>query len=117
MFPTGRAGAALLLLRTLVAADLLVEGTGHWTLVTPSWICMVFVVPAVLLLTGVATPGAAFLSALIQFGFTYILKGLHGFPLVMSILSSAVVAILGPGAYSVDAYLFGRKLLKVPDRR
>jgi uncharacterized membrane protein YphA (DoxX/SURF4 family) len=38
------------------------------------------------------------------------------FHLVISILISAALAILGPGAYSVDARIFGRKLLTVPSR-
>jgi hypothetical protein len=38
------------------------------------------------------------------------------FHLVISILISAALAILGPGAYSVDARIFGRKLLRVPPR-
>jgi hypothetical protein len=39
------------------------------------------------------------------------------FHLVISILISAALAILGPGAYSVDALIFGRKLLTVASRR
>jgi hypothetical protein len=38
------------------------------------------------------------------------------FHLVISILISAALAILGPGAYSVDALIFGRKLLTVASR-
>ena len=32
-------------------------------------------------------------------------------------LTSAALALLGPGAYSVDARLFGRRLLVVPPRK
>jgi hypothetical protein len=39
------------------------------------------------------------------------------FHLVMSILTSAVLAMLGPGAYSVDGRIFGRRLLIVPPRQ
>jgi hypothetical protein len=34
----------------------------------------------------------------------------------MSILSGGAVALLGPGAYSIDARIFGRHLLSIPPR-
>jgi hypothetical protein len=33
------------------------------------------------------------------------------------ILNSAALALLGPGAYSIDAQLFGRRVVVVPPRR
>jgi uncharacterized membrane protein YphA (DoxX/SURF4 family) len=33
------------------------------------------------------------------------------------LLSSAALALLGPGAYSIDARLFGRRVVVVPPRR
>ncbi len=117
MFPTGTAGAALFLLRILVAINLVWEGSAHWTLVTTVWVSLAFMLPAIFLCLGLLTPYAALLSCLIQLAATWEVKGEHGFHLALSILSSAVVAVLGPGAYSVDARLFGRKLLIVSPRR
>ncbi|MGD0796884.1 MAG: hypothetical protein ABR910_04090 [Acidobacteriaceae bacterium] len=34
--------------------------------------------------------------------------------LVNSILEGAILAVLGPGAYSVDSRIFGRRLLTLP---
>jgi uncharacterized membrane protein YphA (DoxX/SURF4 family) len=116
MFPTGTAGAALFLLRILVAVNLVWEGTAHWTLVTSVWITLAFVVPALCLCLGLLSSFAAIAGFLIQIIVVFEVGGRHGFHLGLSILSAAVVAALGPGAYSIDARLFGRKVLKVPPR-
>jgi uncharacterized membrane protein YphA (DoxX/SURF4 family) len=116
MFPMGTAGAALLLLRVLVAVNLVWEGTAHWTLVTSVWISVVFVVPALCLCLGLLTPYVAIIGFLIQLVTAFEERGQHGFHIALSILSATVVVALGPGAYSIDARLFGRKVLKVPPR-
>ncbi len=110
MFPTGTAGAALLLLRMLVAVNLVWEGSAHWTLVTADWI-------AICLCIGLVTPYAATFSCVIQLIVTYEVRGEHGFHLALSLLSSLVLAALGPGAYSIDSRLFGRKQIRIPPRR
>jgi hypothetical protein len=51
-----------------------------------------------------------------EFGAFSVTGGQEIFHLVISISISAALAILGPGAYSVDARIFGRKLLTVPPR-
>ncbi len=117
MFPTGTAGAALLLLRMLVAVNLVWEGSAHWTLVTADWIAPIFVVPAICLCIGLVTPYAATFSCVIQLIVTYEVRGEHGFHLALSLLSSLVLAALGPGAYSIDSRLFGRKQIRIPPRR
>jgi uncharacterized membrane protein YphA (DoxX/SURF4 family) len=111
MFPTGTAGAALFLLRTVVAVNLLWEGTAHWALVTSAWVFAAFVVPALCLGLGLLTPYVAIIASLIQLVAAFEEDGRHAFHLGCSILSAVVVAALGPGAYSVDARLFGRRLL------
>lgn len=117
MFPSGLAGAALLLLRIQVAISLVWQGTAHWTLVTSFGIALTFLVPAGSLCLGVLTPYASIFSCIIQLAAAYELRGAHGFDLSLSILSTLVVAALGPGAYSIDARLFGRKVLSLPPRR
>jgi len=43
--------------------------------------------------------------------------GQSGFSLAIAALDSAVLAVLGPGAYSIDARIFGWRTLTVPPRR
>jgi uncharacterized membrane protein YphA (DoxX/SURF4 family) len=70
----------------------------------------------ILLLAGLWTPIAGVLLALIEIGsafahphdpWSYILLGTLG----------AALAMLGPGAWSVDARLFGWKRIDTPDRK
>jgi uncharacterized membrane protein YphA (DoxX/SURF4 family) len=117
MFPSGIAGAALLVLRVSVAASLLVDGTLRWALVTSPWVLLIFVIPALLLVIGFLTPYAATVTCLVQLGVVILTGGQHNFHLLLSIPNGLVVALIGPGAYSIDAHIFGRRLLTVPRRR
>ncbi len=117
MFPTGTPGVALLLLRLSVAATLLVDGTGYWALVTSSWILIAFLLSAILLCLGLLTPYCSFLCCLTELGVLFTNGGQNQFHLVISIANSAALAILGPGTYSFDAHIFGRRLLSFPPRK
>jgi hypothetical protein len=70
---------------------------------------------ALLLLVGLWTPLAAGLTAVVEFSlalshpeapWTFVQLGLLG----------AALAALGPGCWSVDARLFGRKQIQIPSR-
>ncbi len=117
MFPTGTAGAALLVLRVSVAAALVVNGTAHWDLVTPSWILLEFAILAIFLCLGLLTPYCSAAGCLVQLYLLFMGGGRDEFQLFISILDSGVLAVLGPGAYSADARMFGRRLLTLPSRR
>jgi hypothetical protein len=109
-------GIGLLLFRISVATAFLVDGTASWTLVTSWWILILFIVPAAELCLGFLTPCCASLCCLVEFGVLWITGGQNEFHLVIALVSSAVLAMLGPGAYSLDARIFGRRLLSVPLR-
>ena len=117
MFPTGTAGAALFVLRVLAAATFVVDGTAHWAYVTSFWTFLVFAAPALLLCLGLLTPYCSTLCAVIQL--VLLLAGVRRdeFHLVSSIVTSGILIFVGPGAYSVDARLFGRRLLSFPPSR
>jgi uncharacterized membrane protein YphA (DoxX/SURF4 family) len=117
MFASGVPGAALFVLRVSVAATLLEDGTGHGTPVTSLWMLLPIILTATFLCLGLLTPICASLCCLMEFYSLTISGGQDMFHLVMSILTSAVLAMLGPGAYSVDGRIFGRRLLIVPPRQ
>lgn len=78
---------------------------------------MLFLLPATLIILGLLVPYASAFSSLILAGVAILSAGHNEFHLVLAIVNSGVVALLGPGAYSIDAHLFGRRLLTVPPRR
>jgi uncharacterized membrane protein YphA (DoxX/SURF4 family) len=117
MFPTGMAGAALIVLRVSVAAALLLDGTAHQTPATSFWTLAALLLLALLLVVGFLTPYASAGICLVELGIALLGGEQHNVHLFLSALNSGVVAILGPGAYSIDAHIFGRRLVIVPPRR
>jgi hypothetical protein len=116
MFPAGIAGVALFVLRSSVAVALIAEATTHGSLKQP-WLFLVVAVPAFLLCLGLMTPYCAAFTGLLQLAALFAFAGHGKFHVALSVLNSAVVAMLGPGAYSIDSRIFGRRLLVVPPRR
>jgi hypothetical protein len=101
-FPTGRTGIGLLLLRLAAGVFLVMHSRsafeGTWTAIS---IGSVAVSSAVLLAAGLLTPIAGVLGA------TAALLG-DG-PVCGDMAIAVSLVLLGPGAYSVDARLFGRR--------
>jgi uncharacterized membrane protein YphA (DoxX/SURF4 family) len=111
-FPNEWPGAGLLLLRLAEGVPSIVEGTMN--VVRAGGI---FAVPhvldifsGVLLLVGFWTPVAGMLQALVEF--SNALEG-GGYEHVVRAVIGLSLAMLGPGAWSVDARLFGRKRIDV----
>ncbi len=113
MFPAGAPGAGLVLLRVCAATAstsyLLSNGS------KPSaWVVAALVLVALFLLSGLLTPiaciGAVIIQSLsaVQANFLRLSCGLLGVLLLITVL------LLGPGAYSLDALLFGRRRVVVP---
>jgi hypothetical protein len=111
MFPTGLPGLALLLLRVSVAVAAVLS---IYAADAPHWLQASAMLVAAGLLAGYLTPFVAgfaiVLQALIWFG-----AGLDTttWAAVVS-LDAIALALVGPGAYSVDAYLFGRRVVVLP---
>jgi uncharacterized membrane protein YphA (DoxX/SURF4 family) len=117
MFPTGPAGFALLVLRILVAAMVLVDGTAQTAWMTSLWTQLSFGILAAALGAGFLTPYCASFCSLEELIALWMTGGHNEFHLILASLTSVVLAILGPGAYSVDARIFGRRLLTVPSSK
>lgn len=114
MFPVGTAGVAILILRALVATTFLVDGTGHWALANSFWAFSGFVLLALFRGLGLLTPYCSAISFLLQMGLLIAGRPSDEFHLAISAALSGILAFLGPGAYSIDAKIFGRRVLRIP---
>ena len=68
----------------------------------------------VLLLVGLWTPVAGILVAITEAWIALSLPASAELPAVMAVLGASL-ALIGPGAWSVDACIFGRKRIDLPD--
>jgi hypothetical protein len=114
MFPAGLVGAALLVLRISLAAAIIFNGC--LAPLSSGWLAAGLMLAACMLIVGALTPYAAVLGLLLQTGVFFTTSG-NRFQLLTSIIGSGVVSVLGPGAYSIDSRLFGRKVLKLPSKK
>src|SRR6202011_2290660 len=106
MFPTGLPGIALIAVRVTVAAMLLVDGSPH---AAPQSMGRVIgsLVAAVCLVFGILTP---YVAGCIEFWRLCTRDNVDLFHLIAAIVITLALGVLGPGAYSVDNKIFGRRL-------
>jgi len=67
-----------------------------------------------LLVAGLWTPVAGVLVAIMEAWTAFSLPASAGLPAVLAVLGASL-AMIGPGAWSLDAWLFGRKHIEPPD--
>lgn len=110
--PAGLAGAALLLLRCALA--LFVATTATELFPVRQWAALILDVLAVSLAAGFATRLIAALAALA--GLALLLGGGCAQPMLLltQVMDAAALAMIGPGAFSIDARLFGRATIRLP---
>jgi len=110
-FANGWPGAGLLLQRMLMTAMLIRHGVSDLAASSATWpttIGVVILVAALLLLLGLCTPIVGTVVAVFDVWLAVNHAGDSWAPLVEATLG-ATIAMIGPGAWSVDARLFGRK--------
>jgi cytochrome b561 len=111
MFPTGLPGLALLLLRASVAIAVVASS---YRPDSPRWLQATAILVAIGLLAGYLTPIVATVALVVQ-GFIWSSLGLDSTVWAAAVsLDAIALALVGPGAYSVDAYLFGRRVVVLP---
>ncbi|HEX8398521.1 MAG TPA: hypothetical protein VF644_13895 [Pyrinomonadaceae bacterium] len=122
-FPAGTAGLGLLLLRTMLGITALWQGGiylfGRENLTGfEKALGFLLGVVGASLLAGFLTP---LCGTVISLGgalsiFSSIQRGKLEMPVFCITVISAAVILLGPGAFSIDARLFGRREIIIPDR-
>jgi uncharacterized membrane protein YphA (DoxX/SURF4 family) len=128
MFPDRWPGVGLLLLRVAVSVDSIGAGWSHLCSQRPGALFspvlgIAGLTIAVFLLAGFLTPIAASAAILVKASQGFL--DLAGSPapsvcvvvsLVVLIFTFAALVLLGPGAFSIDARLFGRREIIIPKR-
>ena len=113
MFPRGLPGLALLLLRASVAIALLLEDYAHRQELSGGMHGAAILLSTALC-AGYLTPIVAALALLFHgLIWSSVGVGSAGGAIIAS-LDAMTLALLGPGAYSVDSYRFGRVLVPPP---
>jgi uncharacterized membrane protein YphA (DoxX/SURF4 family) len=115
MFPTGWPGLGLVLLRMSVAVPVLLDAYGTRKEL-PGLVLVVLTVLSATLSVGFLTPMVAvFVLTVRLVGHTSFGAGSEA-DICMTISSALALAMLGPGAYSIDACRFGRRVVVLPPR-
>lgn len=127
LFPAGRAGLALLGLRVLSGASAVAVGAAYadgWSILLSSRLAgLIVIIDGLLLVLGLLTPVAGLVAPLLACAASFQwllptspwLAEIRAVAIPFSAISLSLVA-LGPGAYSVDARVFGRRQLRIPPR-
>jgi hypothetical protein len=114
MFPTGAPGVALLTIRISLAATIVDTGS-HW--LNSSYaplILLASVLQSMLLGLGLLTPIVSLAACVFELA-SLLTSGYDGWRFIaLSSLNAAAITLLGPGAYSLDARLFGRRQIVLP---
>jgi uncharacterized membrane protein YphA (DoxX/SURF4 family) len=125
-FPDGVPGAGLLLLRAALGVALLVQAAAglvdwHGLGLTTLAVGLLTVATGTLLLIGYLTPLAGILAGLFCVGCAFSWFALPNLELFAAKLTAALATViavalvcLGPGAFSLDARLFGRREIIIP---
>ena len=87
---------------------------GSWGLITVAS-DVIAVVTGILLLIGLWTPIAGAAVAILEFSIAALATRDPSIHLLLAAMGAGL-AMLGPGAWSIDSRLFGRKRLDIPDR-
>jgi putative oxidoreductase len=113
MFPRGAPGLALLLLRVSVGANVLLAAgsTPHRGV----WVLACAIPVSILLCVGFLTPIAACLTIPLYLVDTENLKSAPAAVLI-PIAQAVALSLLGPGTTSIDAHLYGRRVIDVPQK-
>ena len=116
MFPQGGPGVALSLLRISVVAFLIIVATNYNGPYYHSVLAAIFLI-SISLLIGFLTPFLCLIAITFLIGNMIINQETSSVVCVNAIANAIALALLGPGAYSLDSKLFGRRVTIVRPRQ
>jgi putative oxidoreductase len=108
-----------LLQRVVTSTILLYFGATHLpesARLTPNLPHLIAAVTGILLLLGLWTPVAGITIALVEIWIFFLSLG-NSLTAIMLASLGITVAMIGPGMWSIDAQVYGRKHLEAPDTR
>ena len=117
IFPNGWPGKGLLVLRLAVGGILLTNGIAwlasgpHHDALAPA---IIGIAAGLLMLIGLWTPVGSILAVISQ-SWAFLVGDIMPQIAILVLSISVAVAMLGPGAWSIDALLFGRRRLNITD--
>jgi putative oxidoreductase len=116
-FPNGWPGTGLLLLRLTAGLSMVIRGMSEAQVLAPlvaQILACTGVVGGILILIGLWTPVAASAATLLELWIVFSRTGLSETAILPAALTASL-AMLGPGAWSIDAGLYGRRRVVFPD--
>jgi uncharacterized membrane protein YphA (DoxX/SURF4 family) len=120
MFPQGGPGIGLLLLRIAAAGMFALNVTQRLDLSTNALhllIVSLLVIVCIGLLLGFLTPFLAIVACAVALLNLFFTDQATNVVYILRVLTSGALFFLGPGAYSIDARLFGLRVAVVPPRK
>ncbi len=117
MFPQGGPGFALLLLRISVAAMLLMSWVSRFGVSSAPLIFAGILLVSISLSIGFLTPFLSVIAGAAALANLLIGPRSGDMICIFTILDATALTLLGPGAYSVDARLFGLRVSIVHPRK
>jgi hypothetical protein len=109
MFPLGPAGVALILLRLSAAGMLLSIYSTPAEMTSSEWAFTGLAALAAFLVLGVFTPIVCTLCCCLELAILISRSGPAAPHLIFSVVDLTALGLLGPGGYSLDARMFGRR--------
>jgi hypothetical protein len=114
MFPPGGPGIGLLLLRFSVAGALLYGAMTRLPYANSPWVIIAFLLVAGTIILGFLTPAFSILAVMQAVYLFFSTGGATHYVFAAFVLTAGALALLGPGAFSLDSVFFGRRVLVLP---
>lgn len=109
MYPAGLPGVLLIFVRLTAAAALIFTGNPGWVLSTSTSMSVARFIVMICILLGLLARWAALAASLLLLQSGVHAHGSAFLLFCIAFSAMAAVAILGPGAYSIDSLMYGRR--------